>query len=325
LRDFEGFIDGYLTNCNRSLDVPLPGPVDPFSYGSAIFFEFLEERFGAGTIRALWERVENGADGEAEPVWFHALDPLLRARAQTSFAEAFVEFATWNLFSGGAADAERSYADGAGYPSVNVDDVDAPFSRKLRAFYASAQYYRVAPGGRAAMTAALASPAGADEGAGLALMLVPQRGATYGDVTRVEDVSAGAQGVDTSGADALIVVVVNGAQEGDSRRPTLCIGTPEEVATCREAVRGPAGGGGGGGGDAEPPLDTVRGDDDGGCACRATPAAEGGLFHAMALSAVALSRRRRRRVGAGALPSLKASALRAPSPTDAPADSSPPR
>ena len=30
--------------------------MDPFSYGSAIFFQFLEERYGAGTIRALWER-----------------------------------------------------------------------------------------------------------------------------------------------------------------------------------------------------------------------------------------------------------------------------
>ncbi|KYF66690.1 hypothetical protein BE11_10730, partial [Sorangium cellulosum] len=149
LRDFEGFVDGYLSNVDRSLDVPLGGPVDPFSYGIALFFQFLEERYGEGTVRSLWERAEDGAFGEADPVWFEQLDPLLSSRAEATFAEAFVEFATWNLLTGAAADPERSYAAGAGYRGLAPQEVAAPYADRLRVFHASAQYFSVPPDGRA--------------------------------------------------------------------------------------------------------------------------------------------------------------------------------
>lgn len=313
LRDFEGFIDGYLQNCDRPLDAPLPGPVDPFSYGSALFFQFLEERVGPGSIRALWEGVENGAHGEADPGWYEQLGPLLAARSQTTFAEAFVDFATWNLFTGTAADPERGYAAGQGYPAVVMEDAPAPFSTRLRAFSASSQYYRASPAGRAAMTAALAAPADApDQTEGLTLLLAARRGATYGDVVRLDDVTAGTRTVDTSGADRLVVVVVNGTQEGDSRKPTLCIGTQEEVAACRAAVNGSGAGGGGGaggadtggagggsagaGGDENDGGSTATDDDDGGCGCRlGRPAAVTRASYALGLSLAALCLRRRRR------------------------------
>jgi hypothetical protein len=303
LRDFEGFIDGYLQNCERPLDAPLPGPVDPFSYGSALFFQFLEERYGQGTIHALWERVGNGANGEEDPVWFEQLEPLLATPARTTFADAFVDFATWNLFTATAADPQRAYAAGAGYPAVQMKDVSAPYSLKLRAFYASSQYYRAQPDGRAAMTAALAAPADApDQTDGLAVLVAAQRGATYGDVLRLDDVTAGAQTVDTSGADRLVVVVVNGAQQGDSRKPTLCIGTPEEVAACRSAVVGGGGSGGAGGGEgggageggAAEPRPGAPATDDGGCGCRIVPPSGGARGYALGLALSALLRRRRR-------------------------------
>ncbi|WP_437659313.1 MXAN_6640 family putative metalloprotease [Sorangium sp. So ce1182] len=315
LRDFEGFVDGYLSNTDRSLDVPMVGPVDPFSYGSALFFQFLEERFGDGTVRALWERLEDGASGEADPVWFEQLAPLLSSQAQTTFAEAFVEFAAWNLLTGAAADPERSYAAGAGYRGLAPQAVEAPTSDRLRVFHASAQYFSVPPGGRATMTAALAAPA--DDPAqldGLALLLAPRRGRAYGEVVRAGDVAAGEALIDTAGADGLAVIVVNGLQEGESRKPTLCIGTSDEVAACRAAAEGGAGGDGGGGGGSggggagdggeAPPEDTGGGDggDDGGCGCRVgAPAAAVGSSAAAGSAALGASllglavRRRKRR------------------------------
>lgn len=308
LADFEGFIDGYLTNTNRSLDVPLPGPVDPFSYGGAIYFQFLEERYGAGTVRSLWERVENGAFGVADPAWFEQLDPLLAEAGQTSFAESFVEFATWNLFLGSFADTARSYDAGAGYPRVPLEEVTAPYTDLLRVFYASAQYYRAAPEGRASMTAALVpAPGSPDDNDGLALLLAPQQGGAYGPVTRAADPAAGEESIETSGADALVVVVVNGLQSGDSRRPTLCIGSPEEVAACKAEIQGTGGAGGGGGsggggaGGEAPTADEVG--DDGGCGCRAAGGEGGGgaagvwvaALAAMAALATRLRYRRRRR------------------------------
>ncbi|MGK4000393.1 MXAN_6640 family putative metalloprotease [Sorangium sp. So ce1024] len=309
LRDFEGFVDGYLANTDRSLDVPLGGPVDPFSYGGALFFQFLEERYGEGTVRSLWERVEDGAFGEADPVWFEQLEPLLSSRAQATFAEAFVEFATWNLLTGAAADPARSYADGAGYRGLVPRRVSAPYSDRLRVFHASAQYFSVPPGGRARMTAALAAPAGDPSSRdGLALLLAARRGGAYGDVVRAADPAAGAEPIDTEGADGLAVIVVNTLQDGASRKPTLCIGTADEVAACRAAAEGEAGGDGGGGGGeggdgGEGGGKALPGGDeggaDGGCGCRiGSPvaaaggsAAPGGL--ALGASLLALAARRR--------------------------------
>ncbi|WP_437276298.1 MXAN_6640 family putative metalloprotease [Sorangium sp. So ce375] len=303
LKDFEGFVDGYLANTDRSLDVPFTGPVDPFSYGSALFFQFLEERFGEGTVRSLWERVEDGAFGEAAPVWFEQLDPLLSSRAQTTFAEAFVEFAAWNLLTGSSADPERSYAAGAGYRGLAPQEVAAPHADGLRVFHASAQYFSVSPAGRATMTAALAAPAGdAAQLSGLALLLAARRGRAYGEVVRVGDVASGAALVDTADADDLAVIVVNGLQEGESRKPTLCIGAPDEVASCRAAAESTGGGGGDGGGGEAPPQGAAGGVDDGGCGCRVVAPAAASASSAAAfgcalgaLLALAARRRRRRR------------------------------
>ncbi|WP_437686903.1 MXAN_6640 family putative metalloprotease [Sorangium sp. So ce176] len=311
LRDFEAFVDGYLSNVDRSLDVPLGGPVDPFSYGIALFFQFLEERYGEGTVRSLWERVEDGAFGEADPVWFEQLDPLLSARAQATFGEAFVEFATWNLLTGAAADPDRSYAAGAGYRGLAPQEVAAPYADRLRVFHASAQYFSVPPDGRATMTAALAAPAGDPAQLdGLTLLLAARRGRAYGEVVRAGDLAAGAERIDTAGADDLAVVVVNGLQDGESRKPTLCIGTADEVAACRAAAEGGGGDGGGGGeggddgaggGGAAPTGGGGEGDVDEGCGCRiGSPSDAAGSSAAAAgfvlgASLLGLGARRRRR------------------------------
>lgn len=301
LPDFEAFIDGYLDNADRSLDVPLPGPVDPFSYGSAIFFQFLEERHGDGTVRTLLEKTEDGAGGVADPNWFDELDPTLAA-AGASFPEAFVEFATWNLFTAQSADPTRGYANGAKYPPVEMASVAAPYTDVLRVFYASSQYYRVGAGGRGQMTAALVTPEdAADQVDDLALLVTTRTGTTVGPVVRVPDVRAGADPVDTSSADDFVVVVVNSAQSGNSRKPTLCIGSPDEVEACKAAVQNPGSGSGGGGGSGGEGGSGNGGGgggevDPGGCGCALSPAPAGpGLAALGALGLLGHRRARRRK------------------------------
>lgn len=317
LNDFEGFVDGYLESPDHSLNLQAATPTDPFSYGSALFFQFLEERYGKGTIRQLWERCENGANGNADPDWFTELDPLLTAPAKTTFADAFVEFATYNLFTGKFADPSRSYASGAGYPEVKIADFTDPSKEaKPRFFYASTQYHGIAPEDRAAMTAALVSPDPAQTD-GLTVLLAVQRGSTYDPLVKLTDVRAGTQAVDTGGADRFVVAVVNGLTQGDSRRPWLCVGTVDEVAACRTALLGPSGGAGGSGGGggaggagggsaadtssaggtgggsgiSPPPEDTA------GCGCRQAPTAplNGLPLGAAALAALAVCRLTRAR------------------------------
>jgi MYXO-CTERM domain-containing protein len=140
------------------------------------------------------------------------------------------------------------------------------------------------------MTAALIPrPDAPDETDGLALLLATEQGTAYGPITRVADLPAGVEAVDTSAADALLVVVVSTLQGGDSVRPTLCIGDPDEVASCRLAAGSGAGGAGPADGAEEAP---------GGCGCRAagaTGAWGSGRWLAATLGALALYGRRRRR------------------------------
>lgn len=250
LNDFEWFVDGYLNNTSRSLDVPLPGPVDPFSYGAALFFQFLEEKYGAGTIKALVERTEDGSFGETDPQWLAVMGKVLEAQAQATFPEAFVEFSTWNLFLGSKADPARSYVNCAQYPQVQMDMVTVPYMDPLRIFYASAQYYRSLPEGRAKMTAVLTSAESAPtETDDTALLLAVERNGKVDLVARVADVRAGVEEIDTTGADAFVAVAINTTTTGNSRKPTLCIGSPEEVTACKKTVESAGTGGAGGGGD----------------------------------------------------------------------------
>lgn len=238
LKDFEAFTGGFMQNVDRTLNEPLPGPVDPFSYGSCLFFQYMSERFGDAILPALWDRVEDGANGVADPDWFTELDPLLKSKAGSSFAEAFTEFATWNLFTGSLADPSRSYDAGSGYALAKMSDVAAPYKDDLpRFFRASSQYYRLDPGERESMTAAVvAHKDEPDEAAGLEVLLAVQRGKSLDPVLHVASGTAGTEAIDTKGADNLIVVVVNTNQTGSSKRPGLCIGAPSEVDACRAEI-----------------------------------------------------------------------------------------
>ncbi|MBK6515555.1 MAG: hypothetical protein IPM79_05180 [Polyangiaceae bacterium] len=249
LDDLEWFITGFFENVDRPLDEPLPGPADPYSYGAGVFFQFLHEALGPTVVRSLWERCEDGAGGVDDPYWLDVLDATLQDAADISFSDAYLEFATWNLRTDDFADPSASYASGDQYPRVRIDAETAPHSDdQLRVYKASSQYYGVEPGGRVSMTAALVAPA-ADPAAteGLRLLLATESGdsVTHEELT---DVAAGTQTITTSTADRLVVVVVNTATTGDSKKPGLCIGTVEEVATCAAALSGEGGGGAGGGG-----------------------------------------------------------------------------
>lgn len=278
LGDFEGFVAGFLDHTDRPLDHGLSGPVDPFSYGAALFFRFLEERFDRALIRELWEACETEA-------WLPALDALLAgADYGSSFTEAFTEFAEWNLYTAANADPARAYVEGARYPPVSSTRVTLPFQSQnsLRVFYASSQYWRADPGSRTRTGAALVGDAD-----GLGLVVAVRRGNTI-------ELASGAS-ADTAGADEVFVIVINPALMGESRRPGLCIGSPDELEACRAAMQpmpdaGPIdvdAGIEGDGGTLAPPS--------GGCGCTVigtgNPASVAPLF---ALALLVLRARRRR-------------------------------
>ncbi len=126
LDDFEGFVGGFLDHTDRPIDHGLSGPVDPFSYGAALFFEFLDERFDRSIIRQLWEACDT------QP-WLPALDQILMSDYASSFAGAFTELAGWDLFTASYADPSQSYANGAMYPPVMTKLRPAAFLERLAA------------------------------------------------------------------------------------------------------------------------------------------------------------------------------------------------
>ena len=247
--DLEGFLNGFMSRPERSLDSPPPGPVPAFAYGSAIFFQFLSEKYGPAIIRRLWERCENGNGDPSEPAdvanprWIVQLDALLKAEHQSSFAEAFRTFAYWNFFTGTYADPSRAYAGGASYPGPAMMTVAAPQQVQMqRVFYASVAWFQVAAAGRATMGAALLDDPLTpleDETQGLAVILGVRRNNSNSVVIPVADVRA-ENTLDTSGNAQLVVAVVNTARQGAngalSKRPGLCIGSPAELRACRLAI-----------------------------------------------------------------------------------------
>lgn len=226
LRDLESYSHGLLEHLDRPIDRGFSGPVDPFSYGAGLFFRFLEERFDRSIVRLLWEASETDD-------WMSALESVLAREFASSFAEAFTEFARWNLYTGTTANPAVAYAEGAMYPPVTMSLVSLPFRSPspLRVFYASAQYFRADPGTRATTVAALAG-----DSDGLELVFAVRRGTTV----EVADQPSAL----TAGADEVLVTVVNPARSGESIRPVLCIGSPDEVQSCVEETELPTGDGG---------------------------------------------------------------------------------
>jgi hypothetical protein len=222
LNDLEGFVSGYLSRPNHSLDLPLPGPVDAFSYGSALFFQFLGEKYGPVVIKELWEA------SAGDPTWFDALDGVLQSHG-SSFADAFFTFAQWNLYTGKRADPAHGYAAGKGYPLVTIEAGTLPVTTpSLRVFEASTSYLALPTSGRASVLASLVPVAGDEV---LRFAVAVRRGNVVATPV-VADITQPIT-VDTSGADEVIVLVANTAQTGESRKPGLCVGNSDEVDACR--------------------------------------------------------------------------------------------
>lgn len=233
LRDFEAFIQGYFERPDLSLDRVATGPVDAFSYGAALFFQHLSERFGRDIVRELYEDCEDGARGVANPAWLPALDVLLARDYADSFASTFAELARWNLYTGDYADPALAWERGAAYPALAMRETAVPFEDAMvRIAHASARYYVALPAGRDAMTAALIAPEA--DLAGLRL-LIAKRG--FEDVHEAwVGPPAEAPTLEMAGSVDLVVAIVDVRIAGESLRPGLCIGSPDEVADCRDSL-----------------------------------------------------------------------------------------
>jgi hypothetical protein len=244
LDDLEGFVAGYLDNTERSLAQEPAGPFDQFSYGSALFFQYLGERYGRDVIRELWQAQRAQAAAGPAP-WTEVTDHVLRDAHDSSLGEAFAEFSSWNLFTAGRADAARGYTRGDGYAEVEVKGVSLPYEDSgLRVFPLAARFFSarvVRPG---ELRLSLAGDADLD---GVRLLLA--RVAS----TKVQDLQLTAadgermlelERVETG--ETVFAAVINTRLSGESARPDVCLGACAEAELAPGSDTGVGGGASGG-------------------------------------------------------------------------------
>jgi len=290
LPDFERQVAGYLERPERSLGQDPIGPIDAFSYGAALFFRFLEERYDRGVVVGFVAEA-----GDADP-WLDVVDAILARDHGASFAEAWADHVVWNLYTGSRADPAESYAHGNQYRTVETRPETMPFSdASIRVFPASARIYEAPVGGASDVAVALVGEAADLEG--LHVVLAVEADAAIRTLAR----GAAADGrlrLPTSATDdRVLVAVANGATDGSSRQPGVCFGASADVDRCVTEQSGAPTDAGAlptdGGVIAPDAGPTPEPEPGGGCAAAPVP---GPAAPAWALLATILARRRRDRL-----------------------------
>lgn len=138
--DFEWLIRAYFDEPGRPLNKTTTNPGDGFPYGTAIFAQFLSERFEPDVIRQIWGQCEHIGDRDLDAL--EAVDAVLVAEYETDFGTAFWEFALWNLWTRSRA-GDVGYANAAEYPLVPIEalngSTDSGYETQVQAN--STQYF----------------------------------------------------------------------------------------------------------------------------------------------------------------------------------------
>ena len=168
-----------------------------------------------------------------------ALDGALETRHGSSLAEAYAEFAEWNLYTAARADPNLAYAQAASYPEVAERRVELPHADdSLRVFPLAARYYagQVAQSGDACLAAM-----GDDKKvlAGLQLVLARETAREVVDVSRGRATHAARVALgNVAPNDTIHAIVINTRMAGASVRPGLCFGPCAAVDRCLEEFGG---------------------------------------------------------------------------------------
>lgn len=287
LRDFEGFIDGYLSRTDRSLAIDPTGPVPPFAYGAAILFQFLGERFDRDVVRGMWDRLAT-----PDVSWLEAIDAELRAEHASSIDAALLDFARWNVRTDTRSD-PMFYANGAFYVGPAVEPVapnTEPTAYRLAA--ASTRYFSAALG--SGLSFAL-DVDGAFEPGQLRLLAFAVDGESVTEVAALDPNTIGS----ASGSGDLWIALSHVRPDLPAVTGRPCIGTEAFVTECVGSTATPDAGGEADGGaivtDAgTTPLDagTSAPPEDEGCGCRSAGAVP---LASLLVLVLAIEARRRRR------------------------------
>jgi len=136
--DFYWFCDAYLEDTGRSIDRPPAGSVTAFSYGTALFFQFLTERHSTDIIVDLQNLLHE--EGAQYPI--DILSSAVFQRDQTLELE-WQNFARWNLATGERAGATDSYWFAERLSGIQAEATGTSIQDENRFYPLAASYFRL--------------------------------------------------------------------------------------------------------------------------------------------------------------------------------------
>lgn len=217
-RDYLGFLPAFFREPERPFDQSMgSGGAAAYAYGTAVFFQYLSERFGPQTIRQIWERVEQKDAGPA-PHFLDATESVLR-EAGSSLRESWIEFSRWNLLTrerASLATPGNGYRRANEYPAVRLEsDLTGLATPASFLFYGlSARYVRLRPPSATTVYASLSDPLGGEASALAGLVIgkdgMPRAGASLHSLSPD-------QATELAEGEALLLVLTS-AQRGAKAR-----------------------------------------------------------------------------------------------------------
>ncbi len=223
--DFYWFCSEYLQDPGRSIDSPPAGAVSSFSYGTALFFQFLTERLGDGVGPALQEALVGLSEDETTGAVLDTIELF-----GSDVATEWPVFARWNLATGARAGGAESYPFASELGGVDAE-VDGDNIHDDNRFYPlAATYFQLEHPGGPLEFVALDDPTGlvfsfhpTSDGVLAAMLDDPL--VTWADEAEVDlgDLAAG----------EYWLVGSYPAQADQSAKVEFCLGDADSVAECR--------------------------------------------------------------------------------------------
>lgn len=225
-RDFLRYAEVYLADAGRSLDKPPAGPVPPFAYSTALWFDYLTLRHDADVVVQLLEDLgETGGDP------LDAIGAVLSDRGD-GWEQAFSEFGTWNLATGSRAGGLAT--DGYPYaetlaPGVRPAGFEATFVDDPRVFPVATEYVAIEhPGGPLWV-----GPASCGDPLPQVVVHPAPDGVVGDALDRLDDVGRSVADGSSLEAGRYYLVLSQPRPGGQSIKTALCAGAPDALpASC---------------------------------------------------------------------------------------------
>ena len=225
VEDYLRFCTAYMADIGRSIDRPPAGTVTAFSYGTALYFGFLQEQLGADTMVEMMDLLADAGDGDEMAAIQTAV-----ADAGGDFSSLWVTFMTWNLGTGPRGGLIESYPYYEGlWPGVDPEISGSAIIDDNRFYPLAATYFRLDHGG-----GELLLGVGEDNHEAVVFQVHPTAGSgkvldpllTWSpDVQAVESL-----GDQEAGTYWLLGTFPEAAAESEKR--LFCFGGPDDMADC---------------------------------------------------------------------------------------------